>query len=556
MKRFYSILLAISFLLAGFSFGRFWPMAKPDGESVKKSLPFAEHLQGLEFEEKEREMMTESLIELWQYYGEIRGVSIPYQVAPAMQFNPLPGDWVAPQKASVKWELPEKTDLPANREELAFYPVAKLSVLLKNKKITSTELTKLYLGRLKKYGDTLLCAVSITEELALKQAKQADEEIKSGKYRGPLHGIPYGVKDLLAVPGYKTTLGSVAYQDQELDHTATVVKKLEEAGAVLVAKLSLGELAMGDVWFGGMTRNPWDLSQGSSGSSAGSASATVSGLVGFSIGSETWGSIVSPSTRCGASGLRPTFGRVSRAGAMALSWSMDKIGPICRTAEDCALVLSIIHGSDGLDLTVRDMPFAYQPVNSLKSLKIGYLKREFEKDYGNKENDKASLEMLQKLGAELVPFDLPEQLPVSALSIILSAEAGAAFDELTRSNRDSLLVRQTANAWPNEFRTSRFIPAVEYLRANRIRSMLMQDLNQRLKGFDVVVCPSFGGNQLLMTNLTGHPCVVIPNGFDDKGHPTSISFFGNLYEEGKLVAVAKLFQQSTDFEDQHPSMFK
>lgn len=538
-----------------FGMGVWFEQEKPDIESVKKGIPGAEHLLGLSFAASEREMMAEELVDFHKNYEALRTVNIDNSVAPALLFRPGAALPAAVPSKPIKWELPKNVALPANREELAFYPVSHLAALIKSKKITSTELTQLYLNRLKKYADTLRCAVTITEALALAQAKQADAEIKAGKYRGPLHGIPYGAKDLLAVPNYKTTWGSVAYQDQVRPETATVARKLEEAGAVLVAKLTLGELAMGDVWFGGMTRNPWNLEQGSSGSSAGSAAATVAGLVAFSIGSETWGSIVSPSTRCGATGLRPTFGRVSRAGAMALSWSMDKIGPITRSAEDAMMVLAAIQGVDNQDLTVIDRPLTYQPVTSLAGMKIGYLKTEFDKDYPTKANDEKALQTLRDLGANLVPFELPAQFPVNDLAIILSAEAGAAFDELTRSNRDSLLVRQTANAWPNIFRSSRFIPAVEYIQANRIRTMLMTDLNQRLQGFDVVVCPSFGGNQLLMTNLTGHPCVVVLNGFNSQGSPTSISFIGNLFEEGKLVAVAQLFQARTDFDEQRPPRF-
>ena len=343
------------------------------------------------------------------------------------------------------------------------------------------------------------------------------------------------------------------YKDQIIDEDATVVKRLEEAGAVLLAKLTMGALAWGDVWFGGKTRNPWNPEQGSSGSSAGSAAATAAGLVGFSIGTETWGSIVSPSTRCGVTGLRPTFGRVSRYGAMALSWSMDKIGPICRSVDGCALVFNAIYGPDGKDLTVIDLPFDWNPSLDLKDIRIGYLKKAFERDYRNKKNDEASLKVLRSLGAELVPFDLPE-LPVRALSFILNAEASAAFDELTRSNRDDLLVRQIKEAWPNVFRQARFIPAVEYIQANRIRTLLIQEMAQKMKRIDVYIAPSFGDNNLLLTNLTGHPAVVVPNGFNEKGSPTSISFIGNLLEEAKTLRVAKAFQDATDFHLKHPKL--
>ncbi len=397
------------------------------------------------------------------------------------------------------------------------------------------------------------CVITLTEELALQQARQADEEIATGHYRGPLHGIPWGAKDLLATKGVKTTWGAKPYQDQIIDVDATVVRRLKEAGAVLIAKLTMGALAWGDVWFGGKTRNPWNLEQGSSGSSAGSAAATSAGLVGFSIGTETWGSIVSPSTRCGVTGLRPTFGRVSRYGAMALSWSMDKIGTIGRSVEDCALVFEAITGSDGQDLTVVDLPFNWNPSLPLKDIRIGYLKKAFEEDYSSQKNDEAVLRVLRSLGVELIPLELP-QLPVDSLSFILDAEAAAAFDELTRSGRDDLLVRQQPRAWPNAFRQARLIPAVEYIQANRIRTLLLQAMAEKMKDLDVYVAPSFGGNNLLLTNLTGHPAVVVPNGFDEKGSPTSISFIGDLFEEAKALRVAKAFQEATDFHLQHPKI--
>ncbi len=454
-------------------------------------------------------------------------------------------------------KMPEASGIqvPSNFEDLAFYPLTELAQLIKSRKITSTELTQLYIERLKKYGSRLECVITLTEELALAQAKRADKEIASGRYRGPLHGIPWGAKDLLSTKGIKTTWGAMPYKDRIIDVDATVVKRLEEAGAVLLAKLTMGALAWGDVWFDGKTKNPWNPEQGSSGSSAGSAAATSAGLVGFSIGTETWGSIVSPSARCGVTGLRPTFGRVSRYGAMALSWSMDKIGPICRSVEDCSLVFNAIYGPDGKDFTVVNLPFNWDPSLDLKDIRIGYLKKAFARKYRNKKNDEASLEALRSLGVELVPFDLPE-LPVNALSFILNAEAAAAFDELTRSNRDDMLVRQIKQAWPNTFRQARLIPAVEYIQANRVRTLLIEEMAQKMKGIDVYIAPSFGGNNLLLTNLTGHPAVVVPNGFDEKGRPTSISFIGNIFEEAKTLRVAKAFQDVTDFHRKHPDLKK
>jgi len=413
----------------------------------------------------------------------------------------------------------------------------------------------LALRRLKRFDSQLHCVITLTDELALKQAARADAEIASGNYRGPLHGIPYGAKDLLAVRGYTTTWGAMPYRDQVIDFDATVIKKLEEAGAVLVAKLSLGALAWGDVWYADTTRNPWNLKQGSSGSSAGSAAAVSAGLVPFAIGSETWGSIVSPSTRCGVTGLRPTFGRVSRAGAMALSWSMDKIGPICRTVEDCALVLEAIRGPDGVDQTVIDAPFNYTPDIDLKKLRIGYLKEDFERDTTYQEQNAATLQKLRELGANPIEVELPD-LPVDAMQIILSVEAAAAFDELTRSNRDDLLVRQVKNAWPNLFRSSRLIPAVEYIQANRLRTVLIGRMAELMADIDLYVSPTFEGDNLLLTNLTGHPCVVLPNGFNEDGEPTSITFIGRLYQEATLLAVAERYQDATDFHTKHPPLFR
>ncbi len=519
-----------------------------------KDIAASEKVIGLEFTSKERKMMLDNVRRNLSRFRELRRVSLQNSVPPALLFNPvIPGmDLLKGRKPS---KMPEASGIqvPSNFEDLAFYPVTELAQLIKSRKITSTELTQLYIERLKKFGPRLECVITLTEELALAQAKRADKEIASGRYRGPLHGIPWGAKDLLSTKGIKTTWGAMPYKDRIIDVDATVVKRLEEAGAVLLAKLTMGALAWGDVWFDGKTKNPWNPEQGSSGSSAGSAAATAAGLVGFSIGTETWGSIVSPSARCGVTGLRPTFGRVSRYGAMALSWSMDKIGPICRSVEDCSLVFNAIYGPDGKDFTVVNLPFNWDPSLDLKDIRIGYLKKAFERKYRNKKNDEASLEALRSLGVELVPFDLPE-LPVNALSFILNAEAAAAFDELTRSNRDDLLVRQIKQAWPNTFRQARLIPAVEYIQANRVRTLLMEEMAQKMKGIDVYIAPSFGGNNLLLTNLTGHPAVVVPNGFDEKGSPTSISFIGNLFEEAKTLRIAKAFQDVTDFHRKHPDL--
>jgi len=530
--------------------------AQPQEESAvkKESISAAEGIIGLEFRDAERDSMLDELNDNLESYLKLRELNLGNSVPPALLFNPVPaGMRFEMGESHLKLSPSRNSVLPDNLEELAFYSVRDLAELIRTRKVTSTQLTKIYLERLKRYDPQLHCLIALTEDLALKQAKQADEEIAAGKYRGPLHGIPYGAKDLLAVKGYKTTWGAMPYKDQYIDQNATVIKKLEEAGAVLVAKLSLGALAWGDVWFGGKTRNPWNLEQGSSGSSAGSASAVSAGLVAFAIGTETWGSIVSPSTRCGDTGLRPTFGRVSRSGAMALSWSMDKIGPICRTVEDCAIVFDAIRGSDGFDQTVVALPFKYDSKIDLTKLRVGYLKSEFGKDTTYANTNEATLNKLRLMNAELIPIELPD-IPVYSLAFILSAEAGAAFDELTRSGRDSMMVRQIKDAWPNVFRASRFIPAVEYIQANRIRYELIQQMAQLMENVDVYVAPSFGTN-LLLTNLSGHPCVVLPNGFNEEGSPTSISFIGRPYDEGTLLAFAKAYQDATDFHKEHPPLF-
>lgn len=523
---------------------------------TKENIKNAEKVIGLDFTDAEIDSMQSLLDSQLSNYENIRNVELKNNVPPAILFNPIPVGFQFPkEQKQIQFSDYSRTKLPADINEIAFYSIGQLAELIRTKQITSTELTKFFLERLKKYDPELHCVITLTEERALKQAKLMDEEIADGKYRGMLHGIPFGVKDLLATKDYKTTWGSVPFKDQMVNEDATVIKKLDEAGAVLCAKLTMGELAMGDVWFGGMTRNPWDTTKSSSGSSAGSASSVSAGLLPFAIGTETWGSIVSPSTVCGTTGLRPTYGRVSRTGAMALSWSMDKIGPICRCAEDLAIVLNVINGQDGVDQTLYDVPFNYQPEIDFSKLKIGYLKSDFDKQYDFHSQDSVTLSKLKELGAELIPIELP-QLPVIDLAIILSAEAGAAFDELTRSNNDDLLVKQIKDAWPNVFRASRFIPAVEYINANRIRFLLIQQMQKLMNKIDIYVSPSWEGDNLLLTNLTGNPCVVLPNGFSTDGTPTSITFIGRLFDEGRLIAFAKKYQDSTGFHKKHPESFK
>ncbi len=532
---------------------------QPKENGVSPDLILAtEKLFDLNMTTSERDSMITTLESQLSDYRIIHRQAIDNSVPPAIWFNPVPAGAVFNEvQKPIDWKLPARVSLPADKNELAWYSVADLSVLIHTRKISSVELTRFFLERLKKYSDTLHCVITFTEERAMKQAQKADDEIAHGIYRGLLHGIPYGIKDLFAVAGYKTTWGAAPYKDQVRNEDATIVKKLGEAGAVLLAKFSLGSLAMDDVWFGGMTRNPWDLNQGSSGSSAGSAAATAAGLVPFAIGTETWGSIVSPSTRCGVTGLRPTYGRVSRTGAMALSWSMDKVGPICRSAFDCALVFKALLGSDGFDQSVTDFPFNFNSTSDIKKLKVGYLKSLFDLN-DNRLNDSISLAKFRDMGITLTPVAMPDSatIPVKSLAIILVAEAAAAFDDLTRTNKDDELNLQDKNAWPNIFRAAQFIPAVQYIQANRLRYKLIQEMYDIMKQYDVIISPSFGGNQLLLTNLTGNPCVVVPNGLDKTGHPTSISFIGNLYDEATLLSFAKMYQDSTSFDNQRPPLFK
>jgi Asp-tRNA(Asn)/Glu-tRNA(Gln) amidotransferase A subunit family amidase len=544
--------------------GALWARLQDAKAVTKDLLDEAEKVAGVEFTDAERELMLEDLNDNLEGYKRLRAISIGNQVRPALSFDPAVPEAALPsERRPMIASRPTGVRRPANLEAVAFQPVTELAELVRTRQVTATELTEMYLARLRRHGPTLECVIELTEERARRQAAEADAEIAAGRYRGPLHGIPWGAKDLLAVRDYRTTWGAKPFEDQRIEDDATVVRRLDAAGAVLVAKLTLGALAWGDVWYGGTTKNPWQLQQGSSGSSAGPAAATVAGLVGFSIGSETLGSIVSPATRCGATGLRPTFGWVSRAGAMALSWSMDKLGPICRTVEDCALVMDAIHGPDGKDPTVRAAAFNWDGTAGIGGLRVGYLASAFDRDRGEngaewRTFDLQALETMRRLVPDLAVVELPdgEQYPSEAMGFILSVEAAAAFDELTRSNRDDLMVRQVRNAWPNVFRASRLIPAVEYLNANRLRTMLMQAMDESLKDVDVVIAPSYAPRLLQYTNLTGHPAVVVPNGYRaGDGTPTSISFIGKLFGDAKVLAVAKAWQDATDFHTKHPPTF-
>ena len=590
--------------------GVLWAQTEAQGarKITKEMIENAAVIADVPIADEYKDMMLDALNQQAKGYEDIYKLHIPNSVAPALLFDPvLPGMKFETERKPSQLSSAPTTVVTKNPEDLAFASVRELAELVRTKKVSSLALTEMYLRRLKKYDPTLKFVVTLTEERAVAQAKKADAEIAGGNYRGPLHGIPWGAKDLLATKGYRTTWGAGGFENQVIDEDATAVKRLDDAGAVLVAKLTLGALALGDVWFGGVTRNPWNTGQGSSGSSAGPASATAAGCVAFSIGSETLGSISSPSSRCGCTGLRPTFGLVPRTGAMALSWSMDKLGPICRTVEDCALVLEAIYGPDGRDRTVHSASFNWDANLDWRKLRIGYLKADFEPKPQRAEEAKqetpktpeaqkkaeeqkkrqdalkaraeydrkysqAALAKVREMGVNLIPVELPK-FPYGALRVMLDAEAAAAFDDLTRSGKDKLLTSQKDYDWPNSFRTARFIPAVEYIQAARVRTLVMEAMQQIFENVDVIVAPTNGSDQLVITNLTGNPAVILPNGlrgpdaprfpFDDPsdfqnaagpGTPTSITFLGKIYGERELLAFAHAYQQATGFHLQHPKL--
>ncbi len=592
--------------------GVLWAQAQGKPKITKDMIDAAAEIADVKIADEYKEMMLDDLNNAAKGYESIYALHMPNSVAPALLFDPvLPGMKFETQRKPLrisKAPAIASGRVPKNLEDLAFSTCREQAELLRTKKVSSLALTQMYLERLKRYDPLLKFTVTLTEERALAKAKEADREIGAGKYRGPLHGLAWGAKDLLATKGYRTTWGAGGFEDQNIDEDATVVQRLDEAGAVLVAKLTLGALAQGDNWFGGKTRNPWNPKQGSSGSSAGPASATAAGCVAFSIGSETLGSISSPSTRCGCTGLRPTFGLVPRTGAMALSWSMDKLGPICRSVEDCALVLDAIYGPDGHDRTVHDAAFNWDAELDWRRLRVGYLQSDFDRkpgaqqpaaekeepaatpeeqkrreearkrreagiaraEYDHRFNE-AALTKLREMGVPLIPVEMPK-FPYDAMVPMLIAESAAAFDELTRSGRDKLLTQQKPSDWPNTFRAARFIPAVEYIQASRARLLAMEAVAKTFERLDVIVAPT-QSQQLVITNLTGHPALILPNGLrgadapppissedgsDDNvagpGTPTSLTFLGQLYGEAKLLALARAYQEATGFHRSHPNL--
>lgn len=541
------------------------PAARLDAQSpptvveviTADGLGAAQHIIGVNLPLDERESARPIVVRNREHYQSIRQVALPPEVEPAFSFRP-------PRPHHGSDRLPgsrRTTRLPAVRaqfaaiDDLAFEPVATLAPLLAARQITSTDLTRMYVERLKRFDPTLICVVTLTEGLALEQAAEADKEIRAGRYRGPLHGIPYGIKDLFAAKGVLTTWGAKPYADQVFDYDSTAVARLRDAGAVLVAKLSTGELAIGDLWFRGRTRNPWNTNRGSGGSSAGPAAATAAGLVGFSVGTETGGSIVSPSSACGVVGLRPTYGRISRHGCMTLRWTLDKVGPITRSVRDAALVLEALHGPDGHDQTVPNVPFQWAGRPRAKGLRIGYVEREL---FGRRDDPdgarrqpfyEAAMELYRKAGAALVPITLPD-LPASAVYAILNAEAGAMFDELTRSGAINELADKGPNSRANQLRATRFIPAVEYIRAQRVRTLLLEQMNAIFDTVDLFLAPP-DSDSVTVTNLTGHPALVLPAGLIEQ-MPLGLMLTGKLWDEATLLAAAAAFETATDWSKQHP----
>ena len=533
----------------------------PDGAITPAEIETAARLSGRRFTLPERELMARRAGGSRERLTALRAADLRETDEPATYFDPrVRGVRLPRGKSACRMSAGRAPAYAGDIRSLAFAPVTELSRLLRARKITSTELTRMYLERLKRFGPRLLCVVTITEDLALEQAARADRETAGRGYRGPMHGIPWGAKDLLATKGIRTTWGARPYAEQVFDYDAAVVQRLEAAGAVLVAKLSMGELAMGDVWFGGRTRNPWNASRGSSGSSAGSGSATAAGLVGFAIGTETHGSIVSPCVENGVTGLRPTYGRVPRTGAMTLCWTLDKIGPICRGVEDCALVLAAIHGPDGSDRTVAGVPFRWDPRSNLADLRVGIDSSAFdamEKDKARRETYASVLTTLRGLGLDLKPVKLPVQTPAyrALVGTTIDVESAASFARLTESGRLDLLAQQGAGNWPNTFRIGSTIPAVDYLQALRVRRRLQDEMARVFDDIDLYVTVPFAGPTMAYTNLTGNPTVVTRCGMRD-GRPESVEFVGALYREDAILRVAHAYERATDWRRVHPDVDK
>lgn len=523
----------------------------------KDDVRAAQKLIGIDFSDTDIDTMYNYLISNLKGIDSLRRYSPDRELSPAVQFNPFPAGFKKPLAYHEYAFHPDKNvHRPISDDSLAFYTVTQLSQLVKSGQISCRRLAEIYIRRLKQYDPVLHCVISLTTDRALSQADVLDRELAEGKNRGPLHGIPYGLKDLAAVKDYPTTWGSEPYREQKIDYNATVVEKLDSAGAILIAKLSSGALARGDVWFDGQTRNPWDTTQGASGSSAGSASATSAGLVGFSIGTETLGSIISPSSRCGVTGFRPSYGSVSRFGFMTLSWSMDKVGPICRSAEDCAIVFNAIRGSDVKDPMSMDMAFNVDPFIPWSDYRLGYKSIDRKRDTSELwKVYSRTLGEIQSMGLITDSIQLPKDYPFEAFDIILRAESGAFFDELVRSGDVDKMVQQHQDSRANSLRQSRFIPAPEYLQANRHRRALIEEMNTLFEKVDILLIPAYADNISMITNLTGHPAISLPVGIDSKGRPLSLCLIGKLYDDGPMIRLAMDFQKITGYDEMHPPIF-
>ncbi len=524
----------------------------------------AERLAGVAYTEAERAQMLDNIAAQLDLAQQRRRVALPAALAPATKFDPrLPG-FIMPPAAPFRPEMAEAPPLPEDEADIAFAPVAVLARWVRAGVLSSTRLTRIYLDRIERLAPKLECFAVVTADLALAQAAQADKLLADGTYLGPLHGIPWGCKDILDTAGITTGWGAEPWRNRVPDTDATVVKLLAAAGAVLLGKLTVGALAYGDIWYGGRTRSPWNTEEGSSGSSAGSGSATAAGLVGFSLGTETLGSIVAPSTRCGTTGLRPTFGRVPRSGAMPLCWTLDKIGPICRSVEDTALVLHALNAVDPADPCQIAAPFSYDAAAPITGLRVGYYQADFD-DAGAHDLDRAALETLRGLGVELVALQRPD-LPYGALMSTLMAEAAASFEDMTLSDADDTLTWQEPGSWPNTFRKSRFLTAIDHIQLDRLRRRVMQDMDAALQGVDAMIGPSLAGPMLIITNYTGHPCLVLRSGFKqsetrsplslararlDQGEaskgplhtvPHTICLWGKLFDEGTILRLGRALE--------------
>ncbi len=531
------------------------PMAGPP-EITPRALAESAKLLGISLSDQDLAGVADQFKLVAAFYEQARALELPNDLSPALRFDPLLPGTTPPVQPLMARSDDDPGPLPESDEDIAFAPVTQLSRWLERGALTSSRLTEIYLERLTRFGPELECVITVTKQRALAEARRADQELAAGRSRGPLHGIPWGAKDLLDTAGIPTTWGTGPYRDRVAKGDAEVVRRLSEAGAVLVAKLTLGEIAMGDVWFGGMTRNPWSPEQGSGGSSAGSAAATAAGLVGFAIGTETLGSIANPAMKCGATGLRPSYGRVPRTGAMALCWSLDKIGPITRTAEDAALVLAAIHGAHPGDLDSRDVPFGFDASASVQGARVGYVPHHFAAASSDQADgrERDALDALARRGVELVEIELPD-LPYASIYSAVWVEAAAAFQELVLQDRLGELAYQGPNAWPVCFRTAHLMSAVEYVQLQRVRHRIMREMQKLFAEVDAIAAPGMGHTFSLITNATGHPSLTQRVGFRENGTPFALTLHGQLFDEGRLCQLGRALETELNLWQRRPPRF-